>query len=409
MISSNVTTISNSTYSKEFYCGDGLHRFHNTYRSYHGYMSLVVCLFGSIANLLNIIVLTRPDMRSPTNSILTGLAIADLLVMIEYIPFSWHMYIRKQSRREHYNYYWSLFVLFHSNFAQVCHTVSIWLTLLLAIWRYIAVGYPQRNRQWCSMRTTTTLILLGYIICPILCIPLYLAFNLESQEELFFTDNNSSYSASININNTRLINSLKNSSAYTVENVTIYVVNLSELGRANNHFLSDLNFWMYSIVIKIIPCIALTILSLRLICALIDTKKRREKLSSGQATSKKNNKSSKLVEKEKQTDRTTRMLLAVLLLFLLTEFPQGILGLLSMVLGPPFFEDCYNQLGEVMDILALINSAINFILYCAMSRQFRSNFDKLFRPKWFPLPQNNQHNELTNQTNHYTTTQVTQV
>lgn len=67
-------------------------------------------------------------------------------------------------------------------------------------------------------------------------------------------------------------------------------------------------------------------------------------------------------------DRTTRMLLAVLFLFLLTEFPQGILALLSGILGDAFFSECYGHLGELMDILALINSAINFILYCLMSR-----------------------------------------
>lgn len=36
-----------------------------------------------------------------------------------------------------------------------------------------------------------------------------------------------------------------------------------------------------------------------------------------------------------------------------------------------------------MDILALTNSAINFILYCSMSRQFRSAFREIFRPKIF--------------------------
>uniref|UniRef100_A0A6M2DY16 Putative product n=1 Tax=Xenopsylla cheopis TaxID=163159 RepID=A0A6M2DY16_XENCH len=72
------------------------------------------------------------------------------------------------------------------------------------------------------------------------------------------------------------------------------------------------------------------------------------------------------------------MLLAVLLLFLITEFPQGILGLLSAVLGNTFFTECYLKLGEVMDIFALINSAINFILYCAMSRQFRLTFREAF-------------------------------
>lgn len=67
-----------------------------------------------------------------------------------------------------------------------------------------------------------------------------------------------------------------------------------------------------------------------------------------------------------------------------------------------------------MDILALVNSAINFILYCTMSRQFRSTFSLLFRPKfldkWLPIPQG----DLDDRTNYGKgdnghTTQVTQV
>lgn len=84
---------------------------------------------------------------------------------------------------------------------------------------------------------------------------------------------------------------------------------------------------------------------------------------------------------DKQTDRTTRMLVVVLLLFLITEIPQGILGLLSAALGDCFFRNCYHKFGELMDILALLNGSINFILYCSMSRQFRMVFGQLFKPR----------------------------
>lgn len=75
------------------------------------------------------------------------------------------------------------------------------------------------------------------------------------------------------------------------------------------------------------------------------------------------------------------MLVAVLLLFLVTEIPQGILGLLSAALGDCFFRNCYHKFGELMDILALLNGSINFILYCSMSRQFRMIFGQLFKPR----------------------------
>ena len=60
----------------------------------HGYLSLCVCLVGVIFNFFNILVLTQKNMRSnPINLILTGIAVADGLNMIEYIPFTFHMYI----------------------------------------------------------------------------------------------------------------------------------------------------------------------------------------------------------------------------------------------------------------------------------------------------------------------------
>lgn len=69
----------------------------------------------------------------------------------------------------------------------------------------------------------------------------------------------------------------------------------------------------------------------------------------------KKRRASKVLDKEKQTDRTTRMLLAVLILFLLTEFPQGILGLLSAIYGWQFYANCYSKLGLYTHIL-LLNS-----------------------------------------------------
>lgn len=56
--------------------------------------------------MLNIAVLTRKEMRSPTNAILTGLAIADLLVMIDYVPFALYNGILSLSRVQKFTYSW---------------------------------------------------------------------------------------------------------------------------------------------------------------------------------------------------------------------------------------------------------------------------------------------------------------
>ncbi|KAL7732611.1 hypothetical protein ACLKA6_013543 [Drosophila palustris] len=415
--------------SQPHYCGASVDDFHTNYKFIHGYFSLIVCILGTIANTLNIIVLTRREMRSPTNAILTGLAVADLAVMLEYIPYTVHDYILSDllPREQQLSYSWACFIKFHSIFAQVLHTISIWLTVTLAVWRYIAVSYPQRNRIWCGMRTTTITIAMAYVVCVLVVSPwLYLVTaiakyqltldangktikSLPLSQYVIDNDNEQITLQVLSSTTPQMYYNSTTVSTTTVapptdlgqRNITVYKLYHSELA-LNDLPLRNATFLIYSVLIKLIPCFALTVLSVRLIGALLEAKRRRKILAchaandmqpmvNGKVVLPTPPRSCKLLEKEKQTDRTTRMLLAVLLLFLITEFPQGIMGLLNVLLGDAFLMQCYLKLSDLMDILALINSSINFILYCSMSRQFRSTFTLLFRPrwldKWLPLSQ----------------------
>lgn len=75
-----------------------------------------------------------------------------------------------------------------------------------------------------------------------------------------------------------------------------------------------------------------------------------------------------------QNETTTKLLIAIIIVFLICEFPAGILAALCAVLGEEFIENVYQPIGMLTDLLALINSAVNFILYCLMSNQFRDTF-----------------------------------
>ena len=136
------------------------------YIPYHGLLSVIVCGMGTLLNILNILVLTHRDMRSnPINLILTGIAVADCLVMLEYIPFTLHMYLVDDADRdqeEKYSLAWGFFLLFHNNFTIMIHTVSIWLTLSLAIWRLLMIRFPTMASRLCTMRNCRTVLTLGY-------------------------------------------------------------------------------------------------------------------------------------------------------------------------------------------------------------------------------------------------------
>jgi len=82
-------------------------------------------------------------------------------------------------------------------------------------------------------------------------------------------------------------------------------------------------------------------------------------------------------EKAGEYNRTTSMLVAVVLCFVVTELPQGVLAFLSGI-DNSIFQSVYAPLGDVWDILVIINSSVNFLLYCIMSKLFRGTFCDLF-------------------------------
>ena len=334
------------------YCGDGLIDFRNSYKEIHGYISLLVCTFGCISNILNIAVLTRKEMRSGTNVILTGLALADMAVMVEYVPFTLRYYLFTNSLHDpasYWSYKWAVFIMFHANYSQIFHTIAICLNVTLAVWRYISLAYPQNNKVWCSISRASFTVLGVYILSPLICIPVFLSFSINVDYNLT-SPNNETYHK--------------------------YYMHISAMAEEND--LVRLNFLTYSVIIKLIPCVILTIFSIFLVMKLMEAKKRRMKLlqrqkkPQSQAAANRN-------KADRHADQTTRMLLAVLLLFLITELPQGILGLLSEILGDQFFQNCYQNCAEIMDMAALSCGAINFMIYCLMSSQFRSTFGKLFK------------------------------
>ncbi|XP_026757699.2 G-protein coupled receptor dmsr-1-like isoform X2 [Galleria mellonella] len=341
-------------------CVPGATDFNKAYSRLHGYIALVICIVGSATNSINIAVLSRREMTSPTNSILTGLAVADLLVMLEYIPYALHMNIKIGPQVNKNTYAWTVFVYFHSIFSQTFHTISIWLAVTLAVWRYIAIAYPQKNRTWCSKRNTTIAIVSAYIMCPFLCLPIYFAMNIVPSEVT--PQNNSEFAEDLALPHNR----------------TVYVLEMSK-----NVELVTAIMWIYSVILKLVPSIALSILSTCLISKLTTTERKRQKLLKRSTVGPNEPEKQCLAEEScarraSRTDRTTRMLLAVLGLFLSTEVPQGLLGLAS-ALAPDFFKSCYSMFGDLMDVLALFTSSVNFVLYCSMSRQFRCTFARLAR------------------------------
>lgn len=74
------------------------------------------------------------------------------------------------------------------------------------------------------------------------------------------------------------------------------------------------------------------------------------------------------------------MLVIIVLLLVVVELPQGILCFFVGIWGHDFAYRVYNPLGNLFELLTLVYSSINFLLYCTMSSQFSHAFRQLFIP-----------------------------
>jgi len=109
----------------------------------YGYISPPLILLIVITNSLICVVLLRREMRTATNLILAAMALSDMLTGLCPLPCFIYFYTL-EANRDWVPYRWcAAYVTLTDRLPTVFHTASIWLTVALAVHRYIFVCKPQ--------------------------------------------------------------------------------------------------------------------------------------------------------------------------------------------------------------------------------------------------------------------------
>ena len=133
---------------------NSLSQFRSIYGSIHGYLSIVICVCGIVLNAANIVVLTRPNMVTSINVLLTWLAVADNLKMLDYLAFAVEFYILKKPNIDFMNtdnMHAAKYLLFHASFALICHNIAVWITVCLAMFRFLYIWFPAQGRNFSTV------------------------------------------------------------------------------------------------------------------------------------------------------------------------------------------------------------------------------------------------------------------
>ncbi|XP_048745668.1 G-protein coupled receptor dmsr-1-like isoform X1 [Ostrea edulis] len=314
----------------------------------HGYLILVLGCFGVPTNIVNIAILTHKSMRSPVNNILTGIAISDLITMVMSIPLGVHFYITNSLdiTVDKYTYGWTLFLAFYAMVTITTQTVSIWLGVCMAFFRYVYIKSMGSGRHNIDTKKSCFLVLVMFLLVIVIYIPVYSFVSIKSMT--CFND---------------------------VENYTVSYYRMQPTMTNDKPSLTHAySMWTYVVIGKLIPCFLIALFGGCLLYSLQENTRRAIHLNGAHATS-----------RLRQHRRTTAMLLIIIVMYIIASLPQSILLIIGFV-DKTFFENEYAFLGDTIDIISLFNNSINFVLYCAMSRQFRDLL-KQYVCQYFVIPQ----------------------
>ena len=328
----------------------------------------ITCLLGLIGNILSIATLRKDSINSVTTYLLTILAIADSAflfpaVYVIMIPTYCEYF---QTCAEPVWYAVTYFEMYGWGVASVMHTCTVYVTVLVALHRYICVCRPHDARRLSGFRRAKIQVAL----VPVLSI----AFNLPR----FFE-----YRVNL----------------ITKEDTFLYNVTRTETRKyfttlgGNFYFQLLYKNVAFYLFMYIIPLVMLSYLSFRLAQTLHARRRNRCRRQFARV-------------QHKRDDNITLVLIIIIVVFVVCQTPTIVQRLVLAVSGEDGHEcgRVYFYIEKIGDYMAILNSCVNFVIYVLFARHFRQTLlnDVLRSPCSKSSPSSPTSNTMENATYHST-------
>jgi len=288
-----------------------------------GYVGMVLSLFGIVGNIITILVLISPSMRTTsTNIYLTALSCSNILFLLIFIPsysirylLGYKVYMANQPP------FAFEILLIRLPTTPVYNTILlsiIYLTIAVSMDRLILIKFPLKAKQILTKRTTLITILFIYLFSIIYCIPYWL-------EQRYIPE--------------------------------IKECRLTKIGHKIHKYT---RIYIYIPVVYLIPFVTLTFINITIIQYLIVKKRRRQSIGAQ-------------ITKRKTTDYyITLMLVTIIIVFVLSQLPLLILNAWYAIDRHGSYDSLrFHTLNSIGVLLIVLNTSTNFLLYCFFGQKFR--------------------------------------
>ena len=327
----------------EHSCADAPHPhvfFTNNLPDYQRFFNVFLptaCAIGIVGIILTVVVLGRKNMTTSKNSYLTALAIADqgFLVFLASEFFA----SETMSMEVYYKYY-----LYSGNiapiFVETFLMASVWLTVVLAVERYIAICHPLKAISICTVNRARLIIAVIFVLSFISRILRFFEFKITS---------------SLSCNH------------------TLYHALPTEMA------LSDSYKKTYPIIVDCIfgcvwPMIALVLFNIKLILEI----KRSSKYPRFHDINMQN-----MISRDQL--KITMILIGIIIVFFVCQAPILVCYTMRHILSYTITTMEQQSISNMVTFIALclltFKSSVNFIVYCWFSEKFWNTFKRVFCAK----------------------------
>ncbi|KAK4881135.1 hypothetical protein RN001_004454 [Aquatica leii] len=296
-------------------------------------------LLGILGNIISMIILSRPQMKSSINYLLIGLARVDTVLIITSIllfglpgiyPYTGQMF----------TYFYVVYphivpVVFPLSMAT--QTASAYLTLTVTLERFVAVCHPLRARSLCTYGRARAYVVVIIIFSFVYNFPKVFEASVKSEW-------------------------------YEDKNLTVYCVRPTEF-RTNDIYVNVYVHWCYLIFMYALPFGSLAVLNAAIYKQVRKANMERQRLSRLQ---------------RREIGLATMLLFVVLVFFICNLLP-----LVNNIIESFHFN--MDQTTKVhfiktSNLLVTLNSSVNFIIYVIFGEKFKRLFLRLFCSHGFFSP-----------------------
>lgn len=284
-----------------------------------------LCLFGLVSNSISFCVFYKDAVKTSTPFLFQGLSVIDNLLLITVIPLyciePFVLYTGLYPGYLSYGYS-SIVLVYIFPLASVTQTATIWVTVLVAVNRYIAVCMPYQAPRLCTVRQAKIQLTAVLVLAVLYNVPKFAEGYVEYDP---------------------VEDCLK--------------ARHTELGDSFTFMLIYDNV-LYMIFMMILPLLTLTVLNIRLVKALKELSRKRAEMQSA---------------RQQQDNNVTLVLIIVVLVFIICQAPALANKFMWSVLDNDAracggFQFYFSRLSNV---LVIVNSAVNFVIYFFFNTRFR--------------------------------------